>query len=376
MNQMSYNKSVLMLLLMLTASSCCSKHEKEAVVEKPQIELSSAMGTKALANSLENLQNSESGFGVYGYKTQPNDPTPSIYRLFNNIPAFYDSDNSIWTYTPTRYWDSNPVVSYQFFAYWPHLGSSAPDDGSAWVSAPELSDISSSDDMYVTINDIPNWQDTSSVNTQDYLVATKKGHYKSSDPTEIAFGNDGVVRFEFSHILSKLIIKGFYEGDADNHVKVHNITLSGTGYLLPGGTSDYTTTFSASTTGFGQTVGKVTSQQGSEQVLYNNDQGCQILQDAFKSSASDNSYKPTPICGWLVVPTDGWSNLTLSITYAIGSAQPQSSETTVFSTPFTMESGKSYILNLKFNTEGGIELEAMYISKWTDEDVSREVYNW
>ena len=82
----------------------------------------------------------------------------------------------------------------------------------------------------------------------------------------------------------------------------------------------------------------------------------------------------------MLVPTDGWSDLTLSVTYAIGSAAQQTSEVTTVNigtgNTYLMESGKSYILNLKFNTQGGIELETMYINKWVDVDQSEELYNW
>ena len=81
-------------------------------------------------------------------------------------------------------------------------------------------------------------------------------------------------------------------------------------------------------------------------------------------------------------PTNGWSNLSLTITYAIGSAAQQTSEVSQISlgaeNVYAMESGKSYILNLKFNTEGGIELQAMYINSWVNysEELQRPVYNW
>ena len=146
--------------------------------------------------------------------------------------------------------------------------------------------------------------------------------------------------------------------------------------MLTGGSSDHQTTIS--TSAFTQ-VDKASAQQTVNQTLLNNATGVQVLETAFKLN-DQAQYTPTPLCEWLLVPTDGWSNLTLSVTYAIGSAAQQTSEIAIASigtgNTNLMESGKSYVLNLKFNTKGGIELEAMYISKWVDVDQSEELYNW
>ena len=364
------------VLAALLLHSCC-KHNKPVEEEKTRIVMgqpSVSNATKAAINSLTALQASGLDFGVFGYKTRPVDQSFEIYRLFNNTPVTYDDQNTLWTYTPTRYWDSNPTVSYQFFAYWPHLGSSAPQNGSAWVSATDVNSLNSTADMSFTLNDIPNWQDAADANTIDFLTSLEVGKYRSNDPDPLF--QSGTVIFNFSHILSKLIIQGYYEGEVNNHVKVHNITLKGDGILLAGGSSDHQTTIS--TSAFTQ-VDKASAQQTVNQTLLNNATGVQVLETAFKLN-DQAQYTPTPLCEWLLVPTDGWSNLTLSVTYAIGSAAQQTSEIAIASigtgNTNLMESGKSYVLNLKFNTKGGIELEAMYISKWVDVDQSEELYNW
>ena len=366
-----------MLLVILTAVSCCKKDKETIAVEKSVIVLGtpSINGTKAAINQLSDLTNSGLEIGVYGYKTYSADQTTNYYRLFNNTPVAYNPNSEKWSYNPTRYWDSNPVVTYQFFAYWPHLASSDAGDGSPWVDAYDVNNLRSTDDMCVTLHGIPNWQDVADSDTRDYLTSVRTGQYRTNGPGDPLFYG-GTVTFNFSHILSKLIIRGYYEGEQNNQVKVHNITISGDGILSAGGTSVHQNTIQAR--GFTQ-IGQASAQQNVEQELYDNDQGCLILQNAFKANA-EAQYIPTPICEWLVVPTDGWTSLSLSVTYAIGSAQQQ---TTVIESvglgdeqTHEMESGNSYILDLKFNTQGGIELKTMRISRWENVDVSREIYNW
>lgn len=367
---------------MLSFGSC--HKDKITVKQQTQIVMGSPVidNTKATINSLENLQNSGLEFGVYGYKTLETahgnaQSTFDFTRLFNNTPVGYSASTQSWTYNPIRYWDSNTSVTYQFFAYWPHVASSSA-NGEPWVSEKTaVSQLASTEGMGVIINDVPNYQDAADNDSRDFLTATQRGRYKSPDPENVPaiFGNR-IVTFSFDHILAKLIIQGYYVGEQSNLVKVHNLTLSGTGILAAGRTSDYTSTLASQSF---TDISKGTGQQVVSQVLYNNNQGCQILENAFKEN--DNStYTPTPVCEWLLVPTNGWSDLTLSVTYAIGTAQAQTNEVANIAIGtgenHIMEPGKTYILNLKFDTQGGIQLETMWISQWIDVTGSREIYNW
>lgn len=374
---------IISILILILSFGSCHK-DKITVKQQTQIVMGSPVidNTKATINSLENLQNSGLEFGVYGYKTREttHDNNPSTFdftRLFNNTPVGYSASSQSWTYNPIRYWDSNTSVTYQFFAYWPHVASSSA-NGEPWVSEKTaVSHLNSTEGMGVIINDVPNYQDAADNDSRDFLTATQRGRYKSPDPENVPaiFGNR-IVTFSFDHILAKLIIQGYYVGEQSNHVKVHNLTLSGAGILAAGGTSDYTSTLASQSF---TDISKGTGQQVVSQVLYNNNQGCQILDNAFKEN--DNStYTPTPVCEWLLVPTNGWSDLTLSVTYAIGTAQAQTNEVANIAIGtgenHIMEPGKTYILNLKFDTQGGIQLETMWISQWIDVTGSREIYNW
>ena len=343
---------------------------------------SSVKDTKAAIGSLDDLKNSHQGFGVFGYKTRTANQTFTFTRLFDNTSVEYDSDDQIWTYSPTRYWDSNPEnISYQFLAYWPHLAATSAnqnDPDAPWVTAVDVNNLTSREDMSYTLHNIANWQDVAQSDTKDFLTSAKFGYYRTNTGETEVFGNRTVI-FDFDHILSKLIVKAYYEGVLDNHVTIYNVTLSGQEILLPGGSSDYEKTLSSLTSGF-QTIQKGAAAQTVSQVLYNDANGCQIQEDAFKENAQDDDYIPTPVCEWLTVPTDGWTGLTMSVSYSVGSSSAQTSDIANVSIGVEnvneMEAGKSYMLIFKFNTQGGIELETMWINGWNDAYLNREVYNW
>lgn len=370
MKRLLYSKPVWMLLVMLTVVSC-RKHKISQVNEIPIVITSPSVAeTKANIGSVDDLKNSNLAFGVFGYKTKLDDNPNTFTQLFYNTPVRYASNT--WTYSPTRYWDSNPNVSYQFIAYWPYRENN--------FVATSISDIHSTEHMSVTLNGIPNWQNDSVAATTDYLKASAVGSYKSNNPDNVKFG-DATVHFNFDHILAKLIIQGYYVGVQGTHINITDITLRGTQYLSPNGTANYTCTPYDNTSGFvpGSIV-KLNAQQDVDYNLYSSNQGCQIKENAFKQNEDDENYIPTPVCSWLIVPTSGWDNLKLSITYSVGGT---GSKTTVidnvaFGTgnSHIMESGKSYILNLVFNTAGGIVLEAMYVNSWVNVDAERPVYNW
>lgn len=374
MSRIFCNKTVLLLLVLLAAVSCRRQkirqvHEMPIVISAP-----SFAGTKADIGGVNDLQTSNKAFGVFGYKTKLDDNPNTFYQLFYNTPVYYS--NNTWAYTPTRYWDSNPNVSYQFIAYWPHRESD--------IVPTSLNDISSTEHMSVTLEDIPNWQNVSDANTVDYLKASEVGCYKSNNPDLNKFG-DHTVHFTFDHILAKLIIKGYYVGVQETHINITDVTLKGTQYLSPSGTADYKCTPYANTSGFAQnTIEKLNAQQDVSHVLYHDsNNGCDIPETAFKENedaVENTDYTPTPVCSWLIVPTSGWENLSLSITYSVGEGSSKTTviEDVVFGSgnSHLMESGKSYILNLVFNTAGGIELEAMYVNKWENVDVDRPVFNW
>ena len=195
----------------LLPASCCrpnisiSQEESEESRPIPIMIGAASSGTKAVIKSTGHLglvaKKSNKGFGVYGYKCNTNN---TYTLLFNNMEVKPTTDvvnptedtEWTWTYSPTRYWDSNPLVSYQFIAYWPKLPKST-----------EVTEGSTDPYVYedgnrvLTIYNIPNWQEAYPPdNCKDFMTAAERGRYSK---TEAPF-NDDYVKFNFNHLLSKM----------------------------------------------------------------------------------------------------------------------------------------------------------------------------
>ena len=101
----------------LWLDSCC-KHKN--VVQEDAIELGvSGKATKAIIDNMDSLvsksYHSGIGFGVFGYKmtkeSEEENATTTPYQIFDNVEVNPSNDtNPDWTYSPTRYWDKNPVI--------------------------------------------------------------------------------------------------------------------------------------------------------------------------------------------------------------------------------------------------------------------------
>lgn len=371
-----------MLFTILSLGSC---HKDKIKVDKQtQIVMgaSSTYGTKAVIGNKDQLVADGSPFGVFGYKTVSNSSDPNNqYRIFNNtqvspsVTVINEKNDTAWTYSPIRYWDSNPNVSYQFIAYWPWVGTSSQ-------NGPYVEESS----KLLTIHNIPNWQD--SVTALDIMTSTRMGKYRGGNPN--AFGS-GTVVFNFSHILSKIVIKGYYIGDKNTHITIKKITLKGSNFLLSTGKADYTEGFNenSSTTPAFSTV----STGNTAHVLFDDTQenvsSCVLPETSFDDETPANlqpgqtdptPYTPARVCTWLTIPSGGWQNLLLTISYCIGDSSPQEITT---STPFsigtnsTTEKAKSYVITLKFDSAGGgVDVGSVNVKDWVNQDVTHDVFNW
>ena len=215
-------KVIMLAMLTVGVTSSCHRDEHK-VKHYDAIQLgTSAVGTKALVGSKASLVSlsygdgtNVTGFGVYGYKSILS--RNYTYRQFNNTLVYPESgdENTTWTYTPTRYWDSDTEASYQFGAYWPHLTDNETEaNGGPYVS--ETGKV-------LTIHDIPYWQPTST--GTDILVATKAGKYNSDPVTGQDFKvQNGIVKFQFEHILSNVLFRAYYVG-AQAEVGVSQVRL-------------------------------------------------------------------------------------------------------------------------------------------------------
>jgi len=392
-----FNDIIILLTLLLAVTGCC-RHDNITVQENVMISLSptmSAGGTKAVVNNKADLLaqsygENGTGFGVFGYKSLKNGSSTIPQTLvFNNTEVKpsadteTDENKATWSYTPIRYWDSNTNVYYQFVAYWPHLQSA--EATGPWVeNNNNVIGDNTTGNMQLKLHNIPNWQDSASSATRDYLVATSLGKYKGSE-VGVTHYSDGIVKFSFNHILSKLTIRAYYVGVKENHVSVHNITLGGTDLLGTNGTADYTKPFGANSNepAFSTPVKGSTSH-----VLFNaaTPDAAHTLQDSAFFDQETPTNTPDcvheSICSWLVVPTGGWNNLTLDVSFAVGDeTTPTRIEVPGVNigteAPYAMASGYQYILTLKFDSSGGgIDVEMVYVKDWINTDVNHKVYNW
>lgn len=385
-----YKLSNVILWIALTGALTvsCVRHHKVELYDEIVLGATS-VSTKALVSGKQSLidlsYDNNTGFGVYGYKTITS--RNYEYRQFNNTLVHPTSKAAAptWAYSPKRYWDSDPQASYQFAAYWPQLPDQAPQNGGAYVS--EANKI-------LTINDIPNWQEETAGN--DILVATKLGKYRGNQ-NEATTLSAGVVNFDFNHILANIVIRAYYTGIQENHVNVISMELGGQSMLTSGGNADYTLPFGGQNTpaqGFGNTVATAdgthmlypyttpaTAVVLPETAWYNDDEN------------NPNQYVPQTICSWFVVPSTGWQDLNLDVTYSLGdinqnpapsaivapTVEHVSLNTTVGQVQYagTTLPQYRYVITLRFNSSGkGIDLESVMVADWNEIEINTSVYNW
>lgn len=360
----------------------CTRHHKVEFYDEIVLGATS-VSTKALVTGKQSLidlsVDNHTGFGVFGYKTiSSKDYT---YRQFNNT-LVYPGDKSAsptWSYAPRRYWDSDPLASYQFAAYWPLLPDEAPQNGGAYVSE---------ENKILTINDIPNWQDESTGN--DILVATKLGKYRGNQNEATALSS-GTVNFDFKHILANILIRGYYIGVQENQINVLGMELSGPNLLTTNGNADYTLPFGGEgTAGFGT----ITNGNGSHTLLSTQSPAVTLPVTSWYNDDQDNpnEYDYQPISSWLIVPSTGWQNLSLTVTYSLGDLNQNPQPVAITAAPVTIALNTTineqvyagttypqyrYVVTLKFNSASkGIEVESIQVADWRDLTLSPTVYNW
>lgn len=382
--------SVSGMIIMATASilwldSCCKHHN---VVQEDAIDIGvSQTGTKAVVNDkaslIQQATSTGTGFGVFGYKTVRKEQggEPDLYQIFDNVevrPAS-NAENPDWTYSPKRYWDKNPLASYQYIAYWPHLGSTSVNNAA----------YATQENKVLTIHDIPFWQNASLDASADFMTAVRTGNYSQGDFTD---PNTSVakVNFTFSHILAKFVIKAYYIGVKQTPVTITGLRLNkgavtSNRILSSTGKASYSQPFgidgSAAFTGN-------TPDSETYHILFNPTQtGLTLPQTAFDDEVEPaDDYTSQEICAWLMVPASGWQNLGLSVDYSVGGGSTATTNVNGLTLSTTInnavqtgvtDSGKSYIVTLKFDSSGGgVELQSVLVRDWITQEIETSVYNW
>lgn len=394
--------AVTLLMALCLTASCC--HHGKAIDPDDDIPISmsvSSTGTKAIVNDLDGMigqcfndQNQYiegKGFGVYGYKKES---SGTSIKIFDNVPIRPDSKTTTtWTYSPKRYWDSDPNVSYQFIAYWPRLtdvvSATAP-----YVSVlPPVSGDHTEGTKVLTIHNVPNWQQIRDTDgdgdvdeadgTQgvleeiDFMTATESGYYGAEFP-------DGKVYFKFHHLLSQLIVQAYYINGSNNATEggvfIKEITLQRSGSTNDVPAFNEHTDFTQPYTATLATVGTITYAESST-ILNLAEANARPV--AWKNEwVSSPDFAPSVIGRWLMVP-HVWNGIKIKVNHKDGGGDYHDS------TPIEVTLGKAenyyatlpdktYIITLIINvSNGGITVADIAVRSWLEaQKAIQEVYNW
>ena len=295
--------------------------------------------SRALIEGDTHLQNA--GFVMHGHVTKL-DGTNRV-QVFNDQKVEYDKNNSIWDYTPKRYWLRD--VHYYFGTYAP-----------ACLSRIARIDVKS--DEYTLKFTMPNWQVVDD-DAEDLIVATSNG-----SAANYVSQHKGVVNLQFEHVLSCLEVRLKKESDSGNSYSLKGLTYSN----VPTSGGETICTLDYGPSGNRQmsapNLGDMTVCSGADFAVGTGAQG---------SPAVTFSHLVAPF----TVPESG--KVTMSINYVAGNSFEYTREITTDLTG--MLAGKKYILTLTFAGGGNIipelELAEWKIEKWNDQDIEDDPkYNW
>ena len=402
MKRVTYITGLIMqaVLMALLAQSCCKDVKITIEKDSSPIVLSVAQaGTRAVIDDpddgvkirkmMRDSYNSSGqmtgGFAVHGFKEVNHVST----KLFDNMRIYPDttianlsskpevnafSDVTPWTYTYPRYWDRNPQASYQFIAYWPYVPGQA-DGSNPYATSPTKEQLDQDyDNRELTLHNIPNWQIVDD-NTADYMTAVRVGSH------ELEFST-GMVSFSFKHILSQLVIRGYYIGrniESTGGVVIKGIKLNKADngdQVLSAGQVDFKQRYDdAAAILIENTLDKADSYQLPWGAIAN-------VPIVFKNELIDDpSFTPATINSWLMVPHK-WKDLSIQVSYQFG----QDAEKLSQPVPITLGAeydnyktlpGKRYVITLAFDTTtGGLTVQSVAVEAWTEHDITRNQYNW
>ena len=348
---------------------------------------SSIINTKAAIDSLPvliaqsyNDGINKRGLGVYGYKTVTNTGTnqTTATKVFNNTEVTHTTgtiSGGEWTYRYKRYWDSNPNAKYQFFAYWPRIISDSEPSFEPGTTEPYVTESG----KIATLCNIPNWQYGDAAD--DYMTATSFGVYNKEGGYKY---NNGRVAFRFSHLLSQLIIKGYYIGSREDTITVTGFELKESQEdamdVLTSSATDFSLDFSEY--GYAITMSDNSSDYGRSNIILQNAE-IGISKASYTEDGSSARFDTALVAKWFMVPHP-WNSIQLCVSYKIGiDGMEKTSEPIVVNwvndpTDFEFAAGSKYTLTLKFNSAGqGVTIESVYVSDWIDSKVDpMGVYNW
>ena len=384
----------------LLLAGCCRSNKisiSQDVDDIPILLSVKSTGTKAIIDESDDSNAKQKmiwysfdggGFGVHGYKTVN---TQSPFHLFDNTRVYpavskpnnldeVDDANTPWTYSPLRFWDL--TASYQFLAYWPILPAYNANNSSVLsVSAPDYP--ATVDAEILTIHNVPNWQPVNG-SEKDLMTAAEGGRFSPDFYT-------GVVPLHFKHMLSQLVIKAYYIGvDYDKNdgpgVKIKDIILgksANNDKVLGDGSTDMRQAYSDNTASPATGEGVNGIDMADSYTLLSSDKlSDDDIRVNYKDEADDDtSVNPSLVGKWLFIPHK-WQDLTISVNRKFGNKNTAYSEPVPVTLGTQHDSyrtlpGKIYVLTLMFDTsDGGLTVASVDVQNWTEQKVTREVYNW
>lgn len=337
-------------VLLFTAISCAQ--DMPSTPQQEQIPISmSASAVESIASSRALITNNNLQgvhLGVYATKTVASSNSPIL--VFNNVELEYK--NSVWDYSPKRYWDR--TASYNFVAYAPYSVS---------VSA-STSYVPSTNTL--TIEDIPYWQ-TIDGNETDYLVASSSGsadYYLTQQQTSTA------VNFNFYHILSQLVINVVKDANLTNteykvkKIEYINVPASEGNANCTYSSPSSTPSSPSSTPSFSDITITSSSSNPSSVSMY---------------TSTDGTNPPINL-PHLVVPftLTGDKKVQVKVTYTVAGTETVAGTVrnkTVDTGITQLEAGKRYELTLTF--KGADVSFGMVVKNWAEQPVDEDPkYNW
>lgn len=332
------------VMLFLLALTGCSKDEAGNNSDAPvpvRFEAGSpeVFKSRTEINTLDDLKDPEknpNGFGVFAYYTGASGwgtvGSSTTPNFMYNQQVTWDGTNSVWIYTPVKYWpnDNNPADntgatgsqthSYvSFFAYAPYTSSSIFSSNSA-PGGPTISYTWAAD--------------------ADLLYASQTDRYKydSNDANDNGRVGD-VVPFIFRHALAKVVFKVRRSSDFGMAVTLKSLSISG---------------FSTSGTfNLGTETPSWSSPSGS---------GSQTLRSTDLSVTAITESAAHDLGGSLLIPG---SSLTYSIQYTIGETNNSRSGVSLVPTLISsLQVGYQYTIIFTVDTNGVTVKIEKYTEQW------------
>ena len=199
------------------------------------------------ASDLNNLENYQTSFEVWGYKNviKVGEATSKKERVFNQQDVNWNSTSSKWAYSPIRFWDRQ-ATSYEFYAAAPKdLGWVMADGGATFAPSAATTTYKLSltgfavDGKGIAVDESTTLPATPSASA---IMPNNKDIMISEDITGYRNYSESPVNLHFIHILSRLNIgikKHTDLGDGDDadseddyivklkSIKVYNLLSKG-----------------------------------------------------------------------------------------------------------------------------------------------------